>query len=332
MATRLLQFVVPEDRRAELDRAVAEREPVACWSAGLDGGLQLVSVLLPSEKVEGLLDGLNGELAADDRFRAVLLPVEATVPRPPEPPPSSSSDPETECSKNRISREELYEDVYDTSALTKPFVVMVVLSTIIACAGMLRDNVAVVIGAMIMAPLLGPNVALALATTLGDGKLARRALLSNAAGAGIALAIAILIGMFVTLNMEVGQLASRTDVKLLDVFVAVAAGVGGSIAFTTGVPASVVGVMVAVALLPPLAAVGMLVGAGELRLAYYALLLLLVNISAVNLGGVGTFLVQGIRPASWWEKERARRAVMRAGAAWIFMFLVLAIAISLSRD
>jgi len=331
MATRLLQFIVPVECRETLERALVEREPIARWGEALDDGFRLESIVLASEKVEAILDDLDDALKADERFRALLLPVEATIPRPPEKKVESSGS-DDEKSKARISREELYDDIYDVCDVNRAFLLMVALSTVIACVGILRDNVAVVIGAMIMAPLLGPNVALALATTLGDGKLARRALLANVTGAGFAFLLAVALGMTVAVNTDVWELSSRTHVDFRDIVIAVAAGVGGSIAFTTGVPASVVGVMVAVALLPPLAATGMLLGAGEWQLAYRAFLLLMINVSSVNLGGVGTFLLQGIRPASWYEKERARRAVVRAGAAWILMMLVLGAAVYLAAD
>ncbi len=108
---------------------------------------------------------------------------------------------------------------------------------------------------------------------------------------------------------------------------ALAAGIAGCLAFTSGLATSLIGVMVAVALLPPLVVCGLLVGAQEWVGAYHALLLVLVNVTAVNLAGVGTFLVQGVRPASWWEKEQAQRASWIAGGVWASLLALLALAI-----
>jgi uncharacterized membrane protein len=71
--------------------------------------------------------------------------------------------------------------------------------------------------------------------------------------------------------------------------------------------------MVAVALLPPLVTSGLLLGGGQPALAMGALSLFLMNLICVNLAGVTTFLVQGIRPATWWEKDRAVKATHAAG-------------------
>jgi uncharacterized membrane protein len=93
----------------------------------------------------------------------------------------------------------------------------------------------------------------------------------------------------------------------------------------------VVGVMVSVALLPPLTAFGMLLGAGEGKKATAALGLFLVNIICVNLAGVATFLFQGIRPATWWEEGRARKATRLAMLIWALLLGLLAVVITWVR-
>ena len=90
----------------------------------------------------------------------------------------------------RISREELYEDLSGYARITRIHLYMVVLSTIVAATGIARDSPTILIGAMVIAPLLGPNVALALATTLGDTGLARRAIRTTALGLGLAILVA----------------------------------------------------------------------------------------------------------------------------------------------
>ena len=79
----------------------------------------------------------------------------------------------------------------------------------------------------------------------------------------------------------------------------------------------------AVALLPPLVTFGLLLGSGRPALAMGALSLLLVNLICVNLAGVTTFVVQGIHPANWWEKDRAKKATRIAIGLWMAMFAVL---------
>jgi len=184
---------------------------------------------------------------------------------------------------------------------------------------------------MVIAPLLGPNVALALATTLGDLALARRASLAGAAGFGTATALSLLIGALVEVDPTLSEVAARTHVNLGDIALALASGCSAALAFTTGLSATLIGVMVAVALLPPLVTFGLLMGGGHPAPAWSALLLFLVNFICVNLSGVLMFVVRGIRPASWWEKDRARKATRIAILWWALLLIALAVIVLLSR-
>ena len=81
--------------------------------------------------------------------------------------------------------------------------------------------------------------------------------------------------------------------------------------------------MVAVALLPPLVTCGMLIGVGDWRHAVGAFLLFGTNIICVNLAAIGTFVAQGIRPRTWWEASKARRAAKMALLIWGVLLLIL---------
>ena len=173
---------------------------------------------------------------------------------------------------------------------SRVYLAMVVLSTIVAAIGLYYNSVAIIIGAMVIAPLLGPNVALSLGTTLGDLSLLRRALLTALAGIATTMALSVIIGVLLQVNPASPEMASRSGVGMGDIAVALASGCAGALAFTTGVSATLIGVMVAVALLPPLVTFGLLLGGGHPALAMGALSLFLVNLICVNLAGVTTFL------------------------------------------
>jgi len=119
-------------------------------------------------------------------------------------------------------------------------------------------------------------------------------------------------------------------VGLSDVALALAAGVAGTLSVTRGVSTALIGVMVAVALLPPLVALGMLLGAGYGSAALGAALLTLTNVVAINLAGVVTFLAQGVRPMSWYEAERAKTATRWAIAIWVVALGILVAAMLLA--
>lgn len=117
-----------------------------------------VRLLVTTESRQAVLDALQTVLSTSENARIVILPVEASLPRPEE------EDAETSRSRTAgLSREELYNSVEKSAQLDGRFLLLVFLSTIVVTIGLLEDNVAVVIGAMVIAPFLGPNIALALA-------------------------------------------------------------------------------------------------------------------------------------------------------------------------
>ena len=335
MALRMIEMVLPEDignYAQEYLRDQSDLPILGFWSQLLVSGEVLVRVLLDAEHAEAVLDVLENNYGSIEGFKAILLPVEASVPRPePAEEASAKADPTERGGPKRISREELYFDVVDSTKLSKVYVAMVLLSAIVASIGVLRDNIAVVIGAMVIAPLLGPNVALSLATTLGDGNLARTALKASAVGIGLTLVLSFGVGYFLDVDPSIHEIASRTTVSLSDIALALAAGAAGALAFTSGVPTALVGVMVAVALLPPLVTHGLLLGSKFFQLAWGALLLFLTNFIAINLSGVACFLLQGVSPRVWWEADKARKAARKAILLWFTLLLALLAIIILSQ-
>ena len=328
MALRLLEVRFSEDHLARLPELIEDLRLIHYWVSGSVEGISTARFLLDAEDTEALSDRLVGMLGSHEAFRLILFPVEATIPQmkdEPEPEGEETADesPPEEATPRRISRGELYEDVSQASKTTRIYLIMVALSSVVAAVGLIRGDLAIVIGAMVIAPLLGPNIALSLASTLGDLDLARKSLKAIGSGVATATAISVLLGMLLTVDPTSPAISARTGAGLGDIVIALAAGPAGSLAFTSGVPAVVVGVMVAVALLPPLVAAGLLLGGGHLPAAFGALMLLIINVTCINLAAVATFLVQRVRPRSWWEEDRARKATRIAATIWILMLLVL---------
>ena len=324
MALRLIEMVLQEKDGAEVGELLKEHKVFEHRQIRLSDGEVLVRILLDAEKSEAVLDLLEKKYAGGEGNRLVVLPVEATLPRA-EPEPAAPPDqpaPE-EKSPERIGREELYEDIKDAARCSRVYLAMVTLSTIVAAVGLYYNSVAIIIGAMVIAPLLGPNVALSLATTLGDLPLLRRALLTALAGIATTMVLSVIIGLLLQVDPTTPEMASRNAVALGDIAVALASGCAGALAFTTGVSTTLIGVMVAVALLPPLVTFGLLLGGGHTSLAMGALSLFLMNLICVNLAGVITFLIQGIRPAVWWEKDSAKKATRIAIGLVAVMLAVL---------
>jgi uncharacterized hydrophobic protein (TIGR00341 family) len=336
MALRLIEIYLPASEKDRAEQILKDHQTLGTWQAGLRDNQILIRLLLPTEETGAILDLMEKHFATVEGFRIVLLPVEASIPRPQlkeEEAKAQEVQAEEKPEKKigGISREELYEDIQKTSKLSWVFLVYVILASLVATIGLLRDNVVIIIGAMVIAPLLGPNVALSFATTLADVDLARRAVKTNAVGILAALILAIVLGFALEFDPNTSKIVSSTEVSLGDMILALTAGSAAALSFTTGALSALIGVMVAVALLPPIVILGMLIGAGRWDMALGALLLLLTNLICINLSGVLTFLARGIRPLTWWEEKRAKKATRKAIAIWTLLLLLLVVVILLSQ-
>lgn len=285
---------------------------------------QVIRLLVDDGQRQAIMDGLQNSIAGSENTRIVVLPVEATLPK------AEAEDKEKDKSRSiSVTREELYYSISKNAELTSNFLLLVFLSTIVAAIGLIEDNVAVVIGAMVIAPLLGPNIALALASSLGDTPLIWTSLRTNLAGLGLALTTSFIIGVILPIDLDSQELVSRTFVGLDSVVLALASGAAAVLSITTGLSSVLVGVMVAVALLPPMATVGLMLGSGEMDLALGAALLLAVNIVCVNLSAKVVFIARGVKPRTWLEKRKAKQSMTTYMIIWIISLLVLLIAIYL---
>ncbi|MFP4170314.1 MAG: TIGR00341 family protein [Methanomassiliicoccales archaeon] len=339
MEQRLLEIVIPTSRAHRVRDIAEENGYLDMWEEECVDDRTLFRILTKGDQTELLLDNLESHLSWIDGFRIVILPVEASLPRPEEEEEEKEGEEEVDEEERekkkkaatRISREELYSDVSAMTKVSTGFIMLVILSALVATVGLYSDSVAVIIGAMVIAPFLGPNVAFSMATTLGDKRLAGLAGKANLTAIGLALAFSIVIGLFLNVDPTNFEISSRTTVGVGDVVLALASGTAGAISITVGVGTALVGVMVAVALLPGLVAFGLLLGAGYVDLAMGAMLLFLINLICVNLSGVVVFLASGVRPRIWWEAEQAKRSTWIAIGMWTVMLMVLVIAAYFSQ-
>jgi uncharacterized hydrophobic protein (TIGR00341 family) len=329
MSLRLIEVFLPEEKAKQAETLLEKYTFLGIWYVRLSNCQLAVKILLYSKEVEPVIDCLRQHFYDSEGFRLLLLPVEASIPRPEllEPavsePEIASNAADADSHLPRINREELYVKVAQGINLSGTQILMVFLSTVIAAIGLLRGSETTVIGAMVIAPLLKPNMALAVATTLGDMALALRTFKVGIVGIFLSVLIAILVGYLFPVNPLLPEIALRTEVNLADVILALASGVAGAVSLTAGQTSAIVGVMVAVALLPPLVTFGMLVGAGEWQTAFGSLLLVLTNLTCLNLAAVVTLLIQDLRPGEWWQAYQARKVTTVAFGVWFFLLSAL---------
>jgi uncharacterized hydrophobic protein (TIGR00341 family) len=337
MALRLIEIFTPADN-PDMDESLDTSNVIDMWLERIDGGGKIIRILCEVEYSEDIMKQASDLGNSHDNFRVVLLPVEATIPKVKvqdeeeenngqQGIQDSTADKADDKRVHRISTVEMYEDIKEMVDLSWIYVTLTAMSTIVAATGMLRDNPAIVIGAMVIAPLLGPNVGLSLSTTLGDQYLLRRSLKALTAGFSLAFGLSILMGLILPVDVEVHELSSRTVVSYADIALGIAAGIAGVLSFTRGISAAVIGVMVAVALLPPLVATGLLLGSGNMESALGAAILTMTYVICFNLAGIITLLVQGVTPKSWQEKKEEVRFSPYAIIFWVIMLLVMAVII-----
>ena len=331
MHQRVVKIILPFKQKASGLELLDSDEGIFWWLEESNSANVVISILADSGQTEKLMDNFERRFGQTEGFKLIVLPVEASIPRKKEEEiPELESEVKAKPKKSpRISREELHADIVGSTELSRIYIVFVILSTIVAAIGLMKNNVAVIIGAMVIAPFLGPSVALALSTTLGENKLRNDALRAIIAGFSLVIFLSAIIGYFFIVDPGIPEIASRTQTGISDILLALASGAAGVLAFTTGAPAVVIGVMVAVALLPPLTVFGLLMGSGEYNLATGAFLLFLTNIICINLAGVTTFLFQGVSPRTWWEAKKAKKATRKTLAIWIITLGLLVVVILL---
>jgi uncharacterized hydrophobic protein (TIGR00341 family) len=301
MSYRMVEVICSKGH-GDTIKAIAEKyDAKVVQFTSAEDDLEISRILAPAAGRQNLLDNLQTVLKTDPEWRLVIMPVEGTLPMPGKKEAPSKPGIET--------REELYSDMLVGADGGRNFILLVVLSTIVAAIGLLQDDVAIVIGAMVIAPLLGPNLAFAFAVAMGDRPLMFRALRTSGRGILIALGLSILLGLIWTGPMESKELIARTHVGFDSLGLAIASGLAAALSLTTGVSAVLVGVMVAVALLPPTASLGIFLGSGQFMAAIGAAMLLVVNVASVILAAQIVFILKGIGPRTWWEKRRAKASL-----------------------
>lgn len=189
---------------------------------------------------------------------------------------------------------------------------MILVATVIAFVGLVSNNVAVIIGAMLISPLMGPIASIALNSVLGREKQIRKSMIFGSqmilSSIGLAAALAAILMLFYPIQ-PTPEILSRTEVSPILIVVAVMLGIAGGLAMLTSIPEIIVGVAIAVALVPPATTAGIGIGIGSTDIAGSAALVLLSNIIGMVIGFMVVFLLKGISPRKYYEKQKAREVL-----------------------
>jgi uncharacterized hydrophobic protein (TIGR00341 family) len=298
--------------------SMAENNQLRVLSLSKDdenGDKASIRLYVESAKLQTVLDKLQNFLPPDSSPLIILSPVDAQI-------GGAESLVPTDLDLVVVTREEIFHEISKGTECDRNFLVLAVLATIVAAIGISEDNVAVVIGAMVIAPLLGPNLGLALGSVLGDRELIKDALFTNVIGLSITVLVAIIFSLVWAPNLQSNELLSRTQIQPAAIVLALASGIAAVVSLTTRLANTLVGVMVAVALAPPATVMGMMIGTQNWALASGAASLLLINVVAVNLSAQLVFLIRGVRPRTWLAQREAKQSTVLNLAIWAGLLLV----------
>ncbi len=296
---RLVQILVPKGKReAVLDQLDSEGIDFAVSDeTGRRNFEAIVHFPVPDAAVQPVLDRLRSLGIEDDSYTIVSRP-EAVVSK-------RIEKLKERYSKEEIPREELESRAEEMVPSQSTFFIMVVVSTVIAATGLLLNSAAVIIGAMVIAPLMWPAVAASVGTVMGNRELVSRGVKLQLLGVIAAIVAAILFGLVVRGSVlvppdidiiAIPEIQSRLAPDLFALLLALGAGVAAVVSLARGVGSVIVGAMIAVALVPPAASAGMAIAWGLPLPALGATVSVLVNVFSINLAALLVLRYLGYKP------------------------------------
>ena len=217
----------------------------------------------------------------------------------------------------------LNRNLWRASVPSLSFYVLLGLSGLIATLGLLANSVAIIIGAMIIAPLIGPITGIAYSSTIANKRLLKRSFLTLSTGVLFTVFISAIAVSLIGLKSVTPEILARTNPNLLDLVIALAAGAAGAFANTRKrIADALPGVAIAVALVPPLSVVGIGLAWGKTSLFIGAMLLFITNLTGIIFSGVIVLLLQ-----SYGSVERAKQGLIFTVATLIILGVPLGLSL-----
>jgi uncharacterized hydrophobic protein (TIGR00341 family) len=327
---RLVHVTVPAGKRDAVTRTLDEQGVDYVLSDEVSGReyTAVATFPLPTEAVEPVLDELRAAGLDEEAF-TVIVDARTVISRRFDQLQETYAEEESE---ERIAREELQAAAEGLAPSTHNYVALTVISVLIATAGILLDSAATVVGSMVIAPLIGPAMATSVGTVIDDRDLFARGLRLQVLGFAVAVAAAAAFAFLVRFGnlvppgldlLALGELDERVAPGFLTLVIALGAGAAGALSLRSGVSASLVGVMIAVALVPPAAVVGIGIAWGRPVIVLGAAVLVSINALSINLAALLVFWYSGYRPARWFQQDEAKNALLKRASILAVAILVL---------
>lgn len=330
---RLVQLALPPDRRSAILDVLDDEGIDYVLLAGENE--TIVQFPLPAQAVEPILSDLR-EAGYDDRYRVVSNVESAASEHFDELESRFVAGSEADES---IEPDELSAKAHGMTPNAATYYSMTLLSSLVAVSGLLLDSPALVVGSMVIAPQVGSALTAAVGLVLAKAGMVRDGLRTQVVGLVAATAGAAAAGWllqtvgFVPAQLDVttvNQIGQRISPGALTLVVGFAAGAAGSLGIATALPVSLVGVMVAAALIPAAATVGIGIAWNLPVVAAGAALLLVSNFAAINVVAPIVLWLLGYRPTGWGSVPLRRYA--RVAAVAVFLVAILSGTLAMATD
>lgn len=220
-------------------------------------------------------------------------------------------------------KKEVYQELITKAEPKIDFFVLLVLACIIATFGLLANNVAIIIGAMVVAPLMTPILSASLAMLFGEIEFFYKSIFAELQGVGVALAIAVLIALVTPGAALTSEIVMRTHPTIVDLILALASGAAGAYAIVRRKNAALPGIAIAVSVLPPLCVAGIGLAFRRFDVFGGGLLLFFANFIAIQIASFAVFWLFKVVPSSIYEKEKEE--LMKSLRISIALFLIVSI-------
>ena len=222
-------------------------------------------------------------------------------------------------------------DLIDSSSPGVDYFILIILSCTIATFGLLTDSAAVIIGAMLVAPLMSPILSLSMASISGLSRLFKRSLIAILEGSGVAILLSALLAFF-SYRLPFGILATipsevlaRTSPSPIDLGIALAGGAAAAYAMAhPRLTAALPGVAIATALMPPLCTIGIGIAFVDTSIIFGSSVLFITNMVAISFAGIITFALLGFRPRNVDQQNKLSRSLSFSAILVLAIGLLLA--------
>jgi uncharacterized hydrophobic protein (TIGR00271 family) len=229
-------------------------------------------------------------------------------------------------------RDQVIEEISQTTSSSFDFFLLVILSCSIATMGLITNSPAVIIGAMLVAPLMSPIIGLGLASITGNSKLAKTALSALLRGAFLAILLSVIMTIvnrnlpFVVLQELPTEVLARTHPSPIDLIIALAGGLAAAYAMTRpNISAALPGVAIATALMPPLCTVGVGLALERWDVAGGAALLFITNAITIAFAAALVFFLRGFAPETHIENRHVPRTLIISAILTLSLLIPLSL-------